>query len=259
MDFSFSKENIVVPKSVSVDFDGCLSKKDIYPDVDESSLDSDLIEALKSWQRDGGVVILNTARRRSNKTIYPALRALKKHGFTPDYVNENIKEGIDKWGDCRKIVADYYIDDRNIFKEAFIDLVNPLSTSSSSITLNTSVFPSYPSSVTVKYPSTSISNFSFDDLLEDNKFKPFTDDLAEVLLKKNKAYGNSFDKEMDEWGLQALCIRLSDKYNRIKNLVKDKNIDYGDESLYDTLKDLAGYSILAMSYLKSKEKDNEQD
>jgi hypothetical protein len=32
-----------------------------------------------------------------------------------DYYNENPKDKIDMYGDCRKIGADFYIDDKNIF------------------------------------------------------------------------------------------------------------------------------------------------
>ena len=71
---------------------------------------------------------------------------------------------------------------------------------------------------------------------------------------KNKNYGNSFSKQFDEYGLTSVCIRLEDKLNRLKSLNKqiseskngivDINVD--DESIKDTLIDLANYSVLAI-------------
>lgn len=228
----FLNEDVEVPRSVSVDFDGMISYGTVpYPGVAASDINSKLVGYLKAWQADGGVVILNTARRRSNGTVQPVLELLAdEFGFHPDYVNQNIKEGIKKFGDCRKIVADYYLDDRNISKEDFYNLVE---------------YGDILGAPTCEAVEGSYSKYQY-----------LTNDLADVLQKKNDAYGNSFDKEMDEWGLSALCIRLSDKYQRIKNLVQNPDVDWNDESIYDTLKDLAGYALLGMHYLNNKEKDN---
>lgn len=85
-----------------------------------------------------------------------------------------------------------------------------------------------------------------------NKFKTYTDTLAEVLLKKNKAYGDSFAKSVDTYGLSVIGVRLSDKYNRLEHLITNHELNENDESLEDTLWDIAGYSILALKYLDSK-------
>ncbi|MBP2056990.1 hypothetical protein J2Z60_000152 [Lactobacillus colini] len=89
----------------------------------------------------------------------------------------------------------------------------------------------------------------------ENPFLRYTDELAQVLLQKNKAYGDSFTKSVDDYGLPVIGIRLSDKYNRIHTLITKKDIDVGDESLQDTLLDTAGYAILAYKYLKENESD----
>lgn len=83
-----------------------------------------------------------------------------------------------------------------------------------------------------------------------NSFKEFTDQLAETLLEKNQAYGDSFTKSVDRYGLSVIGVRLSDKYNRIEHLITNHELKENDESLEDTLLDLAGYSILALKYLK---------
>lgn len=89
-----------------------------------------------------------------------------------------------------------------------------------------------------------------------NPFKEFTDQLAETLLEKNKAYGDSFTKSVDKYGLSVIGVRLSDKYNRIEHLITNHELKENDESLEDTLLDNAGYSILALKYLKEHKNES---
>lgn len=84
----------------------------------------------------------------------------------------------------------------------------------------------------------------------DNHFKKYTDNLADILQAKNQAYGDSFTKSIDEDGLLVLKIRLGDKFNRISELIKNGKFKENDESLEDTLLDMAGYSILGLKYLE---------
>ena len=84
----------------------------------------------------------------------------------------------------------------------------------------------------------------------DNPFKDYTDHLAETLKDKNTAYGDSFTKSVEEDGLLVLKIRLGDKFNRVSSLIKKGELKENDESLKDTLLDMAGYSILGLKYLK---------
>lgn len=92
-------------------------------------------------------------------------------------------------------------------------------------------------------------------------FKSITDEMARLFEIKNKNYGNSFSKQFDEYGLTSVCIRLEDKLNRLKSLNKqiseakngivDINVD--DESIKDTLIDLANYSVLAIMEISKGE------
>ena len=88
----------------------------------------------------------------------------------------------------------------------------------------------------------------------DKKFLKYTDHLADVLNQKNLAYGDSFSKSVDKYGLSVIGVRLSDKYNRIEHLITHHELKENDESLEDTLLDMAGYSILALKYLEEHEK-----
>lgn len=83
-----------------------------------------------------------------------------------------------------------------------------------------------------------------------NPFRKYTDNLAVTLENKNKAYGDSFTKSVDKYGLPVIGVRLSDKYNRIEHLITHHELKENDESLEDTLLDMAGYSILGLKYLE---------
>lgn len=89
----------------------------------------------------------------------------------------------------------------------------------------------------------------------DNPFLKYTNNLADILQSKNVAYGDSFTKSVDKYGLSVIGVRLSDKYNRIEHLITHHELKENDESLEDTLLDLAGYSILGLKYLKEHEDD----
>ncbi len=92
-------------------------------------------------------------------------------------------------------------------------------------------------------------------------FKSITGEMTRLFEIKNKNYGNSFSKQFDEYGLTSVCIRLEDKLNRLKSLNKqiseakngivDINVD--DESIRDTLIDLANYSVLAIMEISKGE------
>lgn len=84
----------------------------------------------------------------------------------------------------------------------------------------------------------------------DNSFKTYTDKLAATLEQKNQAYGDSFTKSIEKYGLLVIGIRLSDKYNRIEHLITNNELKENDESLKDTLLDTAGYAILGLKYLE---------
>ena len=97
--------------------------------------------------------------------------------------------------------------------------------------------------------------------METNIFKAITNEMFDLYEIKNKNYGDSFSKQFQEYGLTSVCIRLEDKLNRLKSLNKqiseakngivDINVD--DESIKDTLIDLANYSVLAIMEISKGE------
>ena len=67
----------------------------------------------------------------------------------------------------------------------------------------------------------------------DSQVKSLTDQLQETLLTKNHDYGNSFSKSIEEYGNVVMCIRIGDKLNRLKTLVRGQEQQVSDESITD--------------------------
>ena len=91
------------------------------------------------------------------------------------------------------------------------------------------------------------------------QFKKMTAKMAELYEEKNRNYGNSFDKSLDEDGLLVSKIRLGDKYNRFSSLLKQKSEGTSDESIVDTLVDLANYAIMTVMWMKDQQSDKNVD
>lgn len=84
-------------------------------------------------------------------------------------------------------------------------------------------------------------------------FDKITDELKDTYIKKNHDYGNSFDKSIDKFGLTAAVVRMNDKMERLSSLLnKDAKVD---ESIRDTVMDLANYCIITAMYLDNKKEN----
>ena len=70
-------------------------------------------------------------------------------------------------------------------------------------------------------------------------------ELNEIYARKNHDYGDSFGKGYAEYGIVMAVIRLEDKLNRLKSLIKAESL-VKDESINDTLMDLANYAIMTV-------------
>lgn len=80
-----------------------------------------------------------------------------------------------------------------------------------------------------------------------------TEEVRNLLIAKHHDYGT---KNLDEFGSFGILVRVSDKVNRLKNLMKNKA--EVKETLEDTWKDIAGYAIQAVRYCR-KEKNAIRD
>ena len=83
---------------------------------------------------------------------------------------------------------------------------------------------------------------------ESGEFRDITNSMIQTYQAKNQDYGNSFEKSLYKFGLVASIIRLSDKMNRIESL-SQKKARVKDESIEDTLLDLANYAIMTVIWL----------
>ena len=91
--------------------------------------------------------------------------------------------------------------------------------------------------------------------LVDDKVEAFTSivkEMTELYAKKNHDYGNSFDEGCDKIGTGYPLGRLLDKMNRLIACMGKEDEMQINESIEDTLKDLACYSVMTLSYLKRK-------
>lgn len=93
-----------------------------------------------------------------------------------------------------------------------------------------------------------MSNVAESRKMHDEMIKDVTNELQNTLIRKNHDYGDSFSKRFERHGLLSALIRIEDKFARFDNLI-DKQKE-ADESIEDTLLDLAGYSILTIIELR---------
>lgn len=77
--------------------------------------------------------------------------------------------------------------------------------------------------------------------------------MTRLYSKKNHDYGNSFEKGMTDIGIMYGVGRLYDKMNRIVTLSKTE-AEIKDESIQDTLLDLACYAVMNYNFITGKTK-----
>ena len=95
---------------------------------------------------------------------------------------------------------------------------------------------------------------------EEEEIKKFLATMRDLLIRKGHDY--SGDEEtiknftvLEDIGIdrvESVFVRLTDKYMRLKNFMKSGELKVKDETIYDTLVDLANYSVLMWLCLKSK-------
>lgn len=85
-----------------------------------------------------------------------------------------------------------------------------------------------------------------------NKLQEIADKIVNIVINKNKLYGDSYKNTRQKYGEIIILVRLEDKLKRLENLILKKM--KSDESIEDTLMDIAGYVLLELYYRK---KNNE--
>lgn len=108
-----------------------------------------------------------------------------------------------------------------------------------------------------KYESDQITLIP-DDYQPDDKparFDAIVKRMADTYRAKNADYGDSFGQSIEEFGYTAALVRMNDKFNRLKNLMRaDAQAQVKDESIKDTILDLACYSVMLAIEVEMREK-----
>ena len=96
------------------------------------------------------------------------------------------------------------------------------------------------------------------------RYLQLLDEMKELHIKKNAGYsGNSRDRwanfrMAENFGVSAFLgclVRMSDKFIRIQNLVKNPNNEMVGESIKDTLLDVSSYALIAYCLLVEQEEN----
>lgn len=79
--------------------------------------------------------------------------------------------------------------------------------------------------------------------------------LYQTFIDKNHDYGNSFEGSLNEYGIVASLVRIGDKHNRLRTLTRMDTERRVDESVIDTLLDMANYCVMTAVWLKGIEEE----
>lgn len=80
------------------------------------------------------------------------------------------------------------------------------------------------------------------------RHKGVAEELNALYERKNHDYGDSFHLTWEKFGAVMAAIRLEDKLQRFETLIRAESKVH-DESIRDTLMDLANYSIMSVMEL----------
>lgn len=102
--------------------------------------------------------------------------------------------------------------------------------------------------------------------IENDTINPFMEEYEKIVnetvklcKRKNADYGSSVQDTYEKFGDISYLVRITDKYNRICSLLQNGKAEVEDESITDTIVDLANYCFLWASSrnLKVEGKINE--
>ena len=87
------------------------------------------------------------------------------------------------------------------------------------------------------------------------------DGQYDTFCRKNHDYGNSFEESLDQFGIVASIVRMSDKMKRLESLTDESKTQQVDsESLLDTLEDLSNYAAMTACWLRGvQDEDGDPD
>ena len=105
----------------------------------------------------------------------------------------------------------------------------------------------------VKYPyETNTPQKETKEMDKIQMHKELCEELNEIYKEKNKNYGDSFGISVKKYGFISALTRMSDKWNRLEQLILNRSNGTKDESLTDTLIDLANYCLMTVMELEGE-------
>jgi hypothetical protein len=91
-------------------------------------------------------------------------------------------------------------------------------------------------------------------------FRECLEKMWEITSKKNSDYANEEDpfRNFREFGELGFLVRMSDKFARLKSaIVEKKDMQVSDETVEDTLLDLANYAVLLICWRRAEGKKDD--
>lgn len=88
---------------------------------------------------------------------------------------------------------------------------------------------------------------------DESAFQSNTEIMLDTFRRKNADYGNAYADNVADFGLIAAYLPIQNKCNRIKTLIKG-NKPMVNESLRDSLLDLANYAVMFLIELDKMDK-----
>ena len=85
-----------------------------------------------------------------------------------------------------------------------------------------------------------------------DKFGKIAQEMVDTYSRKNHDYGDSFGESIKKYGPIAGLVRMSDKWNRLNSLILGNEAKVKEESIIDTLTDLACYSVMLRMEMESQ-------
>lgn len=87
-------------------------------------------------------------------------------------------------------------------------------------------------------------------------FEDVVSDCVDLYKAKNADYGSSTTKTYQQFGDISYATRINDKINRLNVLLTTSRQEVKDESIDDTILDIANYAILWLVDRKNKLNSN---
>lgn len=82
--------------------------------------------------------------------------------------------------------------------------------------------------------------------------------MAQTYESKNRDYGDSFGETQKRYGVVAGAVRIHDKVSRMVQLTEGHERQVNDESLGDTVRDLATYAAMVRCWMMAGRTEQEQ-